>query len=173
MGEHHDEDVPVWCNVRRTVNTPCKCCCSLCGGWVFLIVLLALLARTSDDFVEFSIDVPFYNQAELNRQQQDAIDAMRADADVLSVLTLSSNALDCVNSGTSIARNGTSLGGPAPSPTCQTSSTQVFRVVYISSDRSSNILTAANLEEIRKVKKPGLARVLAASAASASLAAAS
>eukprot|EP00966_Prymnesium_polylepis_P106720 2470569-Prymnesium_polylepis.2 len=115
MGEHHDEEVAVWCNIRRTVNAPCKCCCSLCGGWVFLIAILAILARTSDDFVEFSIDVPFYNQDELNRKQQDAVDAMREDADVLSVLTLSSTASNCINSGTSISRNGTSLGGQAPS----------------------------------------------------------
>jgi hypothetical protein len=59
----------------------------------------------------------------------------------------------CVNAHpTVMTRNGTVLEGTTPSSNCQRASIQSLRVLYISKDRKSNILTSENLEQIKKIE---------------------
>mmetsp|Transcript_30522 Transcript_30522/g.71389 ORF Transcript_30522/g.71389 Transcript_30522/m.71389 type:complete len:720 (+) Transcript_30522:111-2270(+) len=152
--EHHQEqeDVTVYWNIRRTTSKPVKCCCMLCGVWVFLLfVLIALGAAVGS--IEFTIGVPFYDRGEINQEREDAYSATERDADYVSTIAEGSFG-ECVHEDpTILTRNGTLVQAPAPTEGCQRASSQFLRLIYISKDRSSNILKPENLEQIKKIEE--------------------
>jgi hypothetical protein len=146
-----DSPVKVRWNMRRTANKPCLCCCQLCGVWIGLIFLLIVLAATVAS-IEFSLSVPFYDRGEINQQRFDSYSATEVDADFISTYGQISGS-ECVHDDpTILTRNGTLIRGPAPSAGCQRSTSHFLRLIYISEDRTSNMLTEANLQEIQKIE---------------------
>lgn len=151
LDEEDEEDVKVRWNMRRTTDKPCACCLQLCGVWLFLMLLLLILMAAVGS-VEFSLDVPFYDRSEINQQREDAYSAMESDATFLSTFGQDGNG-ECIHDDpTVLTRNGTLLQGPMPSQSCQRSSSQFLRILYLSKDRTSNVLTEQNLKEIQKVE---------------------
>ena len=146
-----EEDVVVRWNIERTTARPCTCCCQLCACWVFLIVVLGILVVAVGS-IEFEIGVPFYNRDEINQEREDSYLATERDADFVSTFR-QQNQGECVHQNpTILTRNGTLVQDPAPSLGCQRTSTQFLRLLYISSDRESNIITPDNLQEIKTVE---------------------
>ena len=164
--EEHDVLIVYW-NIQRTSDRPCTCCCQLCGIWLLLFVLLAVLGTIVSP-ITFSLGVPFYNRAEINSQRWDAYTATASVADYVSNLKvraeggevdINGNDLgsgECVNDfdNTKMTRNGTLLEGSSvfPTSTCQRSSSNFLRLVYVSKDRKSNILTSENLQQIYEIE---------------------
>eukprot|EP00977_Amphora_coffeiformis_P009253 scaffold2102_cov161-Amphora_coffeaeformis.AAC.37 len=144
------DDLKIRWNMRRTAERPCLCCCQLCGGWVFLILLLILLVATVAS-IEFSLGVPFYDRSEINQQREDAYAATVEGADFLA--SFGGVTGECVHEDpTILTRNGTLIQGPAPSGSCQRTSTMNLRLLFITKDRKSNILTPENLIKIKEIE---------------------
>lgn len=145
-----EEEVKIHWNMRRTAERPCTCCCQLCGCWVFLIIILIILMAAVAS-IEFSLGVPFYDRDEINQRREDAYAATVEGADFLG--SLGSITGQCVHDDpTVLTRNGTLVQGPAPTGSCQRSSTMAFRLLFISKDRETNILTPENLMKIKEIE---------------------
>lgn len=148
--EREENGVKLYWNMRRTAQKPCNCCLQLCGVWVLLIVVLGIAMATVGT-IEFALEVPFYDRAEINQQREDAFDAMARDANFLSTIN-SGGGEECVHDDpTILTRNGTLVRGPMPSASCQRSSSHFLRLIYLSSD-GSNILTEDKLRAIQEVE---------------------
>ena len=150
--DEEEDDLIIRWNMRRTAEKPCLCCCQLCGCWVFLILLLVILSAFVAS-IEFSLDVPFYDRTEINQQREDAYAATVERADFLA--KVASQGVDglCVHEDpTILTRNGTLVRGPAPSASCQRSTTMKLRLLFISKDRKSNILTPENFQKIKEIE---------------------
>ena len=156
--EDDTEEIKVRWNMRHTADKPCTCCLSLCGVWIFLILLLIILMATVGS-LEFSLDVPFYDRDEINQRREDAYDAMESDANFLSTFGQDGNGECLHDDPTVLTRNGTLIQGPMPTDSCQRSSSHFLRILYLSKDRKSNILTEQNLREIQKVEDRILSEV--------------
>ena len=101
--------------------------------------------------IEFSLGVPFYDRNEINQQREDAYAATVEGADFLASLRGVTG--ECVHDDpTILTRNGTLIQGPAPSESCQRTSTMQLRLLFISKDRKSNILTPENLIKIKEIE---------------------
>ena len=152
------EDVTIWMPVRRINSNTCQCCGIMCGMWIlsFVVLVVASMALGS---IQFDIGVPFYDRAEINEQREDAYLATQRDADFVATIKNTADGKSvCVHDAPTImTRNGTLLEGPAPGENCQLASTQSLRIMYISSDRESNILTTENLQQIHKIEQEFLA----------------
>ena len=147
-----DDGLQIWWNIERTTKKPCLCCSELCTGWAFLIILLIILMSTIAS-IEFSLDVPFYDRSEINQGRRDAYLATIDQADFLSSFAFGESEGLCVHDDpTVITRNGTLVQGPEPLVSCQRSSSNDLRLLYVSKDRTSNILTPKNLQEIKKIE---------------------
>lgn len=148
----YDDDLTIYWNIRRTTEKPCTCCCQLCGCWFFLIVLLIIL-MAAVAAIEFTLGVPFYDRSEINQRRADAYAAVEDQADYLDQFAAGGVLGLCVHEDpTVLTRNGTLLQGPMPSASCQRTSLNDLRLLYVSKDRKSNILTPENLAEIQKIE---------------------
>ena len=147
-----DEAVPIWYNIRRTTERPLSSCAFMCSMWVLTFAALIFLSIAVGT-LEFELGVPFYDRSEVNQAREDSFKATQRDADwVARVGSGSATGSDCVHvSPIILTRNGTLVAGDEPTQNCQRSSSHSLNVLFISKDRTSNILTADNLQKIREV----------------------
>lgn len=103
--------------------------------------------------LEFELGVPFYDRAEINQAREDSYKATERDADWIAAGASGASSGDCVHEyPTVLTRNGTLVKGPMPSKNCQRSGSHTLNVLYISKDRTSNILTSENLRKIKEIE---------------------
>lgn len=147
-------DVKIYFPMRRINNHTCQCCGIMCGMWILSLVVL-VVASLALGGIEFDIGVPFYDRSEINEEREDAYLATQRDADyVATIKSTADGSAVCINEApTVMTRNGTLLEGPAVGENCQLASTQSMRILYISTDRESNILTTEKLEQIKKIEQ--------------------
>lgn len=148
-----EETTSIWYNVRRTTERPGSSCAFMCGMWVLTFAALIVLSMAVGT-LEFELGVPFYDRAEINQEREDSYKATQRDADwVARVGSGSASGVDCVHeSPTILTRNGTLIQGPMPSKNCQRSATHTLNLLFISKDRTSNVLTPENLAQIQQVE---------------------
>eukprot|EP00039_Didymoeca_costata_P004170 m.71768 g.71768 ORF g.71768 m.71768 type:complete len:1159 (+) comp12276_c0_seq1:222-3698(+) len=149
--DHSEHKHKVWPNVRWTVAKPARCCARLCCAWVTCIIVLGVLTAAFGG-IYFSLDIPFYERDQLNQKRQDAILSAKRDADVLPLINSPDGSICVHDDPTILSRNGTLLAGEMPTPGCQRTTNMYFRVLYVSKDRKSNVLTSENLQEIKKIE---------------------
>lgn len=151
-GEPNEQQVKLRWNMRHTAQKPVRALGELCGVWIGLMLLLALLSPTVG-MIEFEIEVPFYDRAEVNQERWDAYKATERDADFVSTFGQAATGACLHDDPTLMTRNGTLLKGSMPTKGCQRSTNHFFRLVYISKDRASNILTQDNLRQIQSIEE--------------------
>lgn len=154
------EDVVVWLPVRRIHSHPRQSCAIMCGLWILSIIVLTFLSATIGSII-FDIGVPFYDRSEINQEREDAYLATQRDADYIATIFSNVDGTSpCIHEApTILTRNGTLVQGPAPSDNCQLASIQHLKILYVASDRESNILTPENLEQIRKIELEFLSHI--------------
>ncbi|CAB9508308.1 dispatched homolog 3 [Seminavis robusta] len=152
-------DVEVWFPIRRIHSHPRQCCAIMCGMWILSFGALILLS-VAFGTIAFDIGVPFYDRSEINEQREDAYAATQRDADyVATVKSTADGSSKCVHEApTILTRNGTLVQGPPPGTNCQRATQQRINILYISTDRTSNILTSDKLTQIHQIEQEFLAR---------------